>query len=104
MNKLTNALLLLPVLAVMAAPAAFADEGDWRFTVGAHTVDPKSGNGSLAGGALDVDVGSSWRPTITGEYFFSDALGLEVLADIVEETRLAHRVPSSRGATAGREA
>ncbi len=82
MNKLTSALLLVPVLAMFAAPAAFAEEGDWRFTVGAHSVDPKSGNGSLAGGALDVDVGSAWRPTITGEYFFNEALGLEVLASL----------------------
>jgi outer membrane protein len=77
MKKLSVALLL-----VLAAPLAQAEVGPWRFTVGAHNVNPKSDNGSLAGGTLDVDVGDNWRPTITGEYFFNDNLGLEVLAAV----------------------
>lgn len=75
MKKLTTVLLL-----ALVTPSLWAADGNWRFTVGAHNVDPKSDNGSLAAGALDVDVGSSWRPTITGEYLFNDNLGLEVLA------------------------
>ncbi len=75
MKKIATALLF-----VLAAPFAQAGEGDWRFTVGAHNVNPKSDNGSLAGGALDVEVGSNWRPTITAEYFLNDNLGIEVLA------------------------
>lgn len=75
MKKLTSVLLL-----ALVTPSLWAADGNWRFTVGAHNVDPKSDNGSLAGGALDVEVGNAWRPTITGEYMFSDNLGLEVLA------------------------
>lgn len=80
----------LKVLAPLAASAAllFAtpvlaqQAGDWTLGVGAHVVSPKSGNGSLAGGALDVDVGDNWRPTITGEYFFRDNWGIEILASL----------------------
>ena len=75
MKKFATALLF-----VLAAPFAQADDGAWRFTVGAHNVDPKSDNGSLAGGALDVEVGNNWRPSFTAEYFLNDNLGIEVLA------------------------
>jgi outer membrane protein len=63
--------------------AAHADEGsDWVVKVGIHTVDPKSNNGTLAGGTLKTDVGSDVRPTITAEYMFAPAWGLEVLASL----------------------
>lgn len=75
MKKLTSVLLL-----ALVAPSLWAADGNWRFTVGAHNVDPTSDNGTLAGGALDLTIGNSWRPTITGEYMFNDNLGLEVLA------------------------
>lgn len=64
----------------LAAPAFAQQAGEWTFTVGAHQVNPKSDNGSLAGGTLDVEVGSNVRPTITAEYFVRDNLGIEVLA------------------------
>lgn len=79
MRKLILAPLALAALA-LATPALAVEKGDWTFSVGAHVVAPKSGNGSLAGGALDADVGNDWRPTITAEYFFSPNLGLEILA------------------------
>lgn len=75
-----------PLAAALAlafsAPALAQQAGDWTVSVGAHVVAPKSGNGSLAGGALDADVGDDWKPTITAEYFFSPNLGLEVLASL----------------------
>jgi outer membrane protein len=82
--RLSARLAPLAALAALAlAPAAMAQEaGDWTFSVGAHVVAPKSGNGSLAGGTLDADVGDDWRPTITAEYFFSPNLGLEILASL----------------------
>jgi outer membrane protein len=64
----------------LATPALARQAGDWTFSVGAHVVAPKSGNGSLAGGALDADVGDDWRPTVTAEYFLTDRMGVEVLA------------------------
>jgi len=83
-------LIRQPLLA-LAAAAALALAGFWAWrqvpvdaipdlSIGAHQVNPKSDNGSLAGGTLDVEVGSNVRPTITAEYFIRDNLGIEVLA------------------------
>ena len=75
--------LLLSSLAValtlVAAPAMAQSKGDWTISAGVHQVAPKSDNGTLAGG-LEVDVDSDIKPTITGEYFIADNLGIEVLA------------------------
>jgi outer membrane protein len=80
MTRSTRSLLALALACGLASPAFAAEAGSWSFSVGAHVVDPSSGNGTLAGGALEADVGSDWRPTITAEYFFTPNLGLEVLA------------------------
>ncbi|ANB19511.1 OmpW/AlkL family protein [Dokdonella koreensis] len=76
-------MLAAAVLAVLATgtPALHAaDAGDWQVKVGAHVVDPKSNNGTLADGTLKARVDSDWKPTFTVEYYFSRNLGLEVLA------------------------
>ena len=81
MNTLRIA--LAAVLALAATPALAQSAGSWTVGVGAHNVAPKSDNGTLTAtplGNLEIDVGSSVRPTITGEYFFMDHLGVEVLA------------------------
>jgi outer membrane protein len=74
---------LATLLALAATPAFAQSAGSWTLGVGVHNVAPKSDNGTLTAtplGNLDIDVGSNTRPTITGEYFFKDNLGLEVLA------------------------
>lgn len=74
---------LATLLALAAAPALAQSAGTWTVGVGAHNVAPKSDNGTLTAtplGNLSMDVGSNIRPTITGEYFLKDNLGLEVLA------------------------
>ena len=79
MNPLRIA--LAAVLALAATPAQSA--GSWTVGIGAHNVAPKSDNGTLTAtplGNLTMDVGSNVRPTITGEYFLQDNLGIEVLA------------------------
>lgn len=75
------------LLAALAAglsmtPALAETAGTWTLGVGAGYVDPESGNGTLdtALGKLDVDVDSDVRPTITGEYFVADNVGIELLA------------------------
>lgn len=76
-------LALAAVLALAATPALAQSAGSWTLGVGAHNVAPKSGNGTLTAtplGNLKMDIGSNVRPTITGEYFLKDNLGLEVLA------------------------
>ena len=66
----------------LAAPAFAQEAGEWTFSVGAHQVNPKSDNGSLVGGALDVEVDSGVSATFTGEYFIRDNLGIEILASL----------------------
>lgn len=56
------------------------EKGSRWIKVGAHIVDPKSDNGSLAGGALDVTVGDNIRPSVMAEYFVAKNLGIELLA------------------------
>ncbi|HCR33548.1 MAG TPA: hypothetical protein DIV57_09260 [Stenotrophomonas sp.] len=71
---------LAAAVSLAAAPAMAQSKGDWTVSAGVHQVAPKSNNGSLAGGTLKVDVDSDIKPTITGEYFLADNLGIEVLA------------------------
>jgi len=81
MNLLRTSLAL--ALALATAPSLAQDAGRWTLGIGAHNVAPKSGNGTLTAtplGNLEMDVGSSARPTITAEYFIRDNLGIEVLA------------------------
>lgn len=71
---------LAAALSLGAAPAMAQSKGDWTMSIGAHQVAPKSDNGALLGGTAKVDVGNDIKPTITGEYFIADNLGIEVLA------------------------
>ena len=76
--------LLISALAIAAAalsaPAMAQSKGDWTIGAGVGQVAPKSDNGALAGGTLKVDVDNDIKPTVTGEYFFADGWGVEVLA------------------------
>lgn len=72
--------LLALVCALPASPAAAQSAGDWTIAIGAHHVDPKSGNGTLAEGTLPLSIGGSTRPTIAVEYFVRDRIGIELLA------------------------
>jgi outer membrane protein len=81
-STLTRSLFAGALALALTVPALAADKGDWAFSLGAHSVDPASNNGSLAGGALKADVGSNWRPTVTAEYFLGPNVGFEVLASL----------------------
>ncbi|HEX7917421.1 OmpW/AlkL family protein [Rudaea sp.] len=75
-----NALRCFCVASLLAcALPAHAEDDHWLIKVGAHNVDPKSNNGTLANGALKTEVGSSARPTATFEYLFNPNLGIEAL-------------------------
>ncbi len=77
------ALFTLTAALALGSTYAHADETDtWVVKVGAHVVNPKNDNGSLAGGTLQTDVGSNARPTITAEYMLDPNWGVEVLAAI----------------------
>ncbi len=79
-NKMILSCALAAAVAAVATPALAQSKGDWTLGVGVHQVNPKSDNGKLAGGTLAVDVDSDVKPTITGEYFIADNVGIEVLA------------------------
>lgn len=75
--------LVLATAAALTMTTAFAvPAGTWTVAAGAHYVDPKSDNGTIAGGAYDVDVDGDVRPTISGEYFIANNVGVELLAAI----------------------
>jgi len=65
---------------LLAAPLAQAHEaGDVLLKVGVSHVKPKSDNGSVAGGTVDLDVGSSTRPSFSLTYMATKNVGLELL-------------------------
>ena len=67
--------------ALLASSQALAyNQGDFITRVGVAHVDPKSDNGSLAHGAIDVDVRSDTNLGFTLGYLFHDKLGVELLA------------------------
>ncbi|MFC3571001.1 OmpW family outer membrane protein [Paracoccus sp. TOH] len=72
-------LALAAALAAFALPALAQSQGEWTLGFGIANVNPKSDNGSLAGGAYPIEIGDSTRPTITFEYFIRDNLGIELL-------------------------
>ena len=75
--------LVLAAATALTMTTAFAvPAGTWAVAAGAHYVDPKSDNGTLANGALAVDVDGDVRPTISGEYFIANNVGIELLAAI----------------------
>lgn len=63
---------------VLGGGASAQSQGDWTLGVGLGGVFPDSNNGTVAGQTADVDEG--YALTITGEYFFTDNWGIELLA------------------------
>lgn len=77
--KQTAATLALTLAAALsAAPALAQSQGDWTFGIGVANVNPKSDNGTLAGGATTID--DDTQLSLTAEYFIRDNLGIELLA------------------------
>ena len=73
--------LVLATATALTMTTAFAvPAGTWSVAAGAHMVDPKSNNGTLADGTIGVDVDSDIQPTISGEYFIANNIGIELLA------------------------
>jgi outer membrane protein len=89
-TKTVVALSIAGVAALLAAPAAVAEKGDWIIRGGATMVDPKSNNLSLGDindvddniiatdGKLQVDDATSFGFNVT--YMMTDNLGIELLA------------------------
>lgn len=71
------ALSFAAALGATSVPALAQSAGEWTLGFGLAYVQPKDGNGDLAGFASDV--GNDVRPSITFEYFIFDNVGIEVL-------------------------
>jgi outer membrane protein len=84
MKRYSTATALAAALIALApiGDAVAAGAGNWDFKFGAHHVNPKSDNGSLAGGALDVEVGSNTRPTFNFAYWVTDNVQIDLLAAV----------------------
>jgi len=80
--KVPTILVAATVLSCTAISASAEDTDPWVLRVGIHNVDPKSNNGTLAGGTLKADVGSDTKPTIALEYMLAREWGVEVLAAV----------------------
>ncbi|ALF60537.1 OmpW/AlkL family protein [Psychrobacter urativorans] len=77
--------LVLAAATALTMTTAFAvPAGTWTVAAGAHYVDPKSDNGdvTIGGTKYAVDVDGDVRPTISGEYFIANNVGVELLAAI----------------------
>lgn len=68
------------IAAALFAIAGHASAADWFVRAGVHTVNPKSDNGTLAGGALQADIGSDTKPTLAFGKWLNDSWAVEVLA------------------------
>ena len=57
-----------------------AQTDDWFFRVGVHAVNPKSDNGTLAGGTLKASIDQDVRPTLILGRFLNPNWAVELLA------------------------
>lgn len=77
MNK-----LMLAIALCCAAGAAAAQDHEWAVRFGLHHINPKSDNGSLAGGTLDAEIDSDLRPSVAIDYYFNPHWSLDILAAV----------------------
>jgi outer membrane protein len=82
MKTIAAAAISAGLLLALPSSVLAHQAGDIILRVGAHVVDPQSDNGTLADGALSVDVASDLRPTIAAEWMWTDQLGIELLASL----------------------
>ena len=78
MTRFTSALALTTALVALSGPALAQSQGDWTVGVGVANVNPKSNNGTLAGGKTTID--DDTQLSLTVEYFIRDNIGIELLA------------------------
>lgn len=87
----------------LLACAHAGQAADWSIKFGAHAVNPRSGNGTLAG-TLQTDIDTDAQPSVMAEYFVSPNWGVELLAalpfqhdvslDGVKAARIKHLPPT----------
>lgn len=65
----------------LAAPTAFAEQGDWQFRFRAITVQPDEG-ASISPIGGDVDIDTSIVPEFDISYFFTDNIAAELILGV----------------------
>lgn len=75
---LNRSVIVLALSTALASPAFAQSQGDWTFGAGIINVNPKSDNGTLAGGPATLN--DDTQLSLTVEYFIRDNLGIELLA------------------------
>jgi outer membrane protein len=81
MNTMLLAAAGAVALTGFAAPAAFAEAGDWQFRLRAITVQPDEGADiAMIGG--DVDINTSIVPEFDISYFFTDHFAAELILGV----------------------
>ena len=70
---------LAALLATLAVPALAQSAGDWSLGAGLAYILPQDENGTIQGTTTDIVVGDATGLTLTGEYFFYQNVGVELL-------------------------
>ena len=70
---------LAALLATLAVPALAQSAGDWSLGAGLAYILPQDDNGTIQGTTTDIVVGDATGLTLTGEYFFYENVGVELL-------------------------
>lgn len=70
---------LAALLATVAAPVLAQSAGDWSVGAGLAYILPQDDNGTIEGTTTDIVVGDATGLTLTGEYFFYENVGVELL-------------------------
>lgn len=76
--KLTS-IALASVMALIIGGQAHAEEGKWLIRAGGSYIVPKSDNGSILGGAGQVDIGNRFGPSVNIAYFFTPNWAVDLL-------------------------
>ena len=84
---------MFAIATMMAYQQADAREaGEWIARVGLSNVGPTSGNGTVLGGAADLDIDDKVSLTFNGTYMVTDNWGIELLASLPFEHDIAANV------------
>lgn len=78
MKRNITCLAVVCAMGLGSGAAMAQSAGEYTLGVGFGNVNPKSGNGTLAGGATTIN--DNTQLTLTAEYFIRDNLGIELLA------------------------
>jgi outer membrane protein len=69
-------------LALASTQASAYEAGDWVLKTGISNVDPKRNAGTVPVANLGVTVDDATTFSVTGEYMFTSAIGVELLASL----------------------